>query len=382
MITTFKGFGQPLSTGSSNTPLNSQKSTKSYTESFSPVSGSLYTRIDWLQFICVIDPSQLDNLLQVSFKSFHDDYIVREGTPRFCGKHFDNSGSSVRGGAFAWNLTATGSIQVWVSLPASVLAGVEVRDVIEVMCQLRECYGAKFTRIDICLDDYEKELDPDVMLMSYRQGNYANFQALSVVQAFDKGQYSGFTIYLGAAGSEKRLRFYDKSVESKGELDCYRLELQLRADSANTVVRSITDAAFQMEEHMEVMPQFLASLVVGSVDFVDRVEDDRREKNLDRCERLQWWQSFIDRVGNSMRLSIPRPRKTLENTLDWVNRQVQVTLALIHDVVGERGFNKWIKSHIAKGRKRYNVQHEKLMRIARKEYTEEKHLMITMGITT
>ena len=180
----------------------------------------------------MVEVERFKPLLDAAIHPFSDEYSLEAGVPVTRGKKYANSGRSVRGAAIAWTELNDGSREVFVSLPASVLAEASLQEIWEISALLKFSYGVKFTRVDLRIDDYSKQLNPDLMLKAFQDGNYANFRTLDKIQRWKSGVEQGFTLYFGHPKSEKRARFYDKSAESKGVMDCYRLETQLRRGSA------------------------------------------------------------------------------------------------------------------------------------------------------
>ena len=57
-----------------------------------------------------------------------------------------------------------------------------MQEIWEISALLKFSYGVKFTRVDLRIDDYSKQLNPDLMLKAFQDGNYANFRTLDKIQ--------------------------------------------------------------------------------------------------------------------------------------------------------------------------------------------------------
>jgi hypothetical protein len=68
----------------------------------------------------------------------------------------------------------------------------------------------------------------------------------------------------------------------------------------------------------------MIGLITGAVDFIDRSSS----KVVGECVRLDWWSSIVDNVGR-IRVSKPRKQKTIKKAIQWIDRQVLPTLAMV-----------------------------------------------------
>jgi len=127
-------------------------------------------------------------------------------------------------------------------------------------------------------------------------------------------ELTGATVYLGAPASRQRLRVYDKGLESGGEMDCNRWELQSRKEAAETMAASL---AYQ--DWGEVM----ASRLVGFVDFRDRSS----HSEVERRQRLPWFQRLVGLVGKASAY-LPQEPRTAEQVVEWVDMAIGPSLAV------------------------------------------------------
>lgn len=178
--------------------------------------------------------------------------------------------------------------------------------------------GGNFSRLDATSDDYERSILPSTVFRIARDQNIAKFKwqltELRVGKVGYKGR-SGDTFYAGrrgSLGSGRYLRVYDKSVESKGEIDAIRWEIEFSDEPANQAARHLaacnSDASYL---------QRLADLVASSVDFIDRGKGD---KNLSRCPRLPWWDALLSRMGKVIAFIRHRTHSTFATRREWFEK--------------------------------------------------------------
>jgi len=157
------------------------------------------------------------------------------------------------------------------------------------------------------------------------------------------GVRMGHTFLLGSKHSRRRLRVYDKTAESDGEIEGTRIELQERDEAANTVLTQLAAGT----------P--VAELFVGRlVNFVDfRIRDGG---NVSRARRAEWFELL---VGGAMRLPayLPEDERTVEQVEAWVARAVGPMLAVLESL-GMDDWDRWVEE----GRDRWGPRHHGLMR--------------------
>jgi DNA relaxase NicK len=141
---------------------------------------------------------------------------------------------------------------------------------------------------------------------------------------------------MGSSQSDKQVRIYDKNVESKGEVNSIRFEVQFRDDLAH-----YSFLMYFAHESCEPAVKEASSYALGSVDFIDRVSSV-----LSRCPRSAFWEDFIALVGEAVRLSVPRLQTMLSDKKRWVENQVVGTIALISRCIGYDDTLHWLQQQI------------------------------------
>lgn len=290
------------------------------------------------------DDVGLGSLADFIALSFDEVWSLELDKPFNTGKKYAHSGTTCNGCRIAWN-QFDGYVDYWLLVPGAVCAGLPVisEDSISlahVVATLDSAFSFKCTRLDICLDDYSKIISIDAISDLIRtarvdaQGNddpdgklrhVSGVHDARIIESFSTKK-PGKTCYFGAVGAPKILRAYDKFAQSGGEFDCNRFELQQRSYKAEQCFRLVAAMAC---EDIQKLPQFLGGFVVGSVNFVQF-----HEKNLDRCIRLSFWQAYVDAVQCCLKIATVKKIHTLQGKLDWIERSVSKTLAVLNRVFG------------------------------------------------
>jgi DNA relaxase NicK len=274
-----------------------------------------------------------------------------DGKGSFLGQHWENTGHSMKGMRWFWNPPEGKNLgHALISLPGGALANISCRDQWRLCSGLLNKHHLKITRTDIAMDDFKKRVSFEDVQTALANKNYARFKVATATKNYG-GEYQGFTCKFGSRAGDRMMRFYDKHAESKGEIDSYRWELELKDELAH---KAILDwMKVDMESFEDISPKYLAGLVVGSYDFVER----GKEKNISRMPRLEWWEKLCDAVAVEIRHSIARVKTTLELAKKWIGDQVAPTIAIIRKVLGVAKFNQWIDDERYKSEKRFNRDH-------------------------
>lgn len=247
-----------------------------------------------------------------------------------------------------WDAPDRLDVHVWLPGEACRLAGdVRLQDYLVAA----EAVGAKATRVDVALDDYDRVVAP-VAVQEALQGPDAVTHARQYLThqggRVGSPELTGETVYLGAPSSRQRLRVYDKGLESDGELDCIRWELQSRKQAAETMA-----VALAHKDWREVA----ASRLVGFVDFRDRASHSEVEKR----KRLPWFQELVGLVRKASAYLAEEPR-TVEQVISWLDRAIGPCLAVAMEYwQGNLGpFSEILQD----GRRRWKPRHKAMLALA------------------
>jgi Replication initiation factor len=317
--------------------------------------------LDWLNFTgTCATVEEVQDLVSAVCTAYDDAPIWTHDKAISKGKYYQHSASSVHGAKFGYTPNQSNGFDYWVSLPAKVLRRLELLESIYFLAEFRKHLGFKATRCDVALDDYTKQhLTYENLSRSIAAGNYTGFKAHSSITNHD----GGWTFYLGSRQSDKMVRVYNKSVQSAGETDAYRIEIELKDYKAEYFFDTLCGAA---EHSPEFVPQVMLETICGAVDFRDRDSDS----NITRCERLQWWSNFLSYCLSTGGLRLPAKKRvsSLDRTVQWIQAQVETSIAMVRDALGEKRFNAFLNRCIADGRNRYRNEQRAILRLH-----EQKH---------
>lgn len=356
MVSASSGFGGCEKTPISNTGLNSL-------ELGSP---DLTVKIDWLQ-VSTLHSSTDDfkQMLRFLEDMFADQITWHSDKSMYRGRVWDSFGSSVRGIQVCFDFPGQGVVEPgkgWVMLPGSLLSQVSGSDVYDLCCMLQAAWSGVSRRLDVAIDDYAKTFDFKRIYEDARSGNVARIRKTSVeyhVSSRHKDGLEGESVVLGSAQSDKRLTFYNKAIESDGQIDSHRLEIRLRDCKADEVFQHV--ASMNPTQFIEDGAKYLSSVVIGGVDFLDRSSGDR---NLERLPRLVWWSEFCDRISVvGVRLAAKKQVHSMEKKISWLIRDVAPSLAVIKRVLKTSDFMDFMETLMKSGKDRLGTVHEALIKV-------------------
>jgi phage replication initiation protein len=243
----------------------------------------------------------------------------------------------------------------------SVLGSVNSVDMRDLCQLLLGEHQAICTRFDIALDDFTKSLWTwDDLKAAARAGNYAGPLQHDIRESAKRGESEGMTVYFGSRRSEAFYRFYDKSIESDGEVDSYRMELELKRSKAHQAFTAWLEPTIGNEEDtIEILRGFL----MGNIQFLDRSKDD---PNLDRLDKLPFWAAMVELLGQGVKLSPVRAVPTIERCLEWLQYRVFPSIYAMRRALGDE-FDFLIESFMHYGQQHQNKRHDSLVAAAHLE---------------
>lgn len=330
MLTPKTGF-RPTPSG--NTGSNSQATSD---RSSSTVRQPLMFGCDYL-VMCGSAPNlePLEHALYAAFGIVLDWPTSRPGTH---GAFYDCNVKIHLGGLYSCAEPGNnGSRRYRISLGGKILSQVpeeKIRDFGRFMFG----FGAHCTRFDWAVDDFDKFLDISVIhehIDKYRCSGFANYTYYKSGKAGKDG--CGETLYLGAEASDRRLRIYNKSVESGGEVDSTRVELQARDNWSNVLFLAYCGDSGSVGGGATVN-----GMAFAHIDFV--FGDD---KNVTRCARAPWWDEFLSRLGEQNKVREKRIPTSIADKKRWIEKQVTGTLSLLLECLGVDNFCDWLMREVA-----------------------------------
>jgi hypothetical protein len=333
----------PEKAGFGNTPLNCPKKCRTQVS------------IGWLDGIIEFDDaSQLKAVVDyLCGKNVIGDVALWLDDPFIKGERYEKSIRTVCGVAIGYNEPAPKEGRkgrARISIPARALDRMTIHNVWMMCITLKLLYKFRATRIDISLDFYDYPKLIKLVEQAGRKRNFSGrdryFPMQPMGERDGKWQITGNTHYFGSLKSDKMLRVYDKNLESKGEKNCIRWELQLRRGYAQRVFEDFT--IIDMDSFDELYHNYLAGVALGVYRFVDRKSGDR----LSRQDELKWYEELAQFVANPLPISKARRETSLGKSMSWIIRSIMPTLVMIEGALGKRNFQDWMTVSMRKARER------------------------------
>jgi hypothetical protein len=243
-----------------------------------------------------------------------------------------------------------------VSMSARYLDHVDMKALAAYLLTIDEGFGLRCSRIDVALDDHEKQIPLALVEQARRDRNFFNVRSTSVVISDDViSDERGQTIYFGSRQSEAMLRVYDKTVESKGKSIGNRWEVEFHDTKANACLSQwLAGMAF----NERTANKLLVDMVLGTVDFRDRSKGDKNRK---RCLPLDWFTKMCDLLAAvPVRLRAARPIPSMQRTVDYLKKSVAPSLAAMAKVLGAK-FDWFLSEQIKDGDRRMTNQRRKMV---------------------
>ena len=304
--------------------------------------------IDWLDFTFrrIAGSHEADELIKefelVTGKSVE----FAPGRPTFNGIQWDGSGSG-QDGIMIWyraphedDFGECQPAKLKIALPGRALAGVDLYALGQWLVMAGDSRELDCTRMDICLDDHDKIIKLRRINEARELGHFFNASYSERIESCKRGEIIGVTLYFGSKSSDKRLRIYDKTIESKGKTQGNRWEAQFR--------RKMAYQAFS--QWLETVPRgsaavsrLLQNIVLGVIDFRERGDDDADRT---RCPRCAWYSFLLEHLGsNPARIVVKKIQQTAQRSVNWIRKSVAPTLLSLRSILGD-DFKIFLKASI------------------------------------
>ena len=261
-------------------------------------------------------------------------------------------------------------------IPQSALDSLSDRNHLGLWIDIFGCPGVKFRRVDLYYDDYCKTISPEALHKACKGGGVGvpRFTNLRGWDEYDlqNGNSRGFTVYVGSPQSDKQFRYYDKNLESDGEQDCYRLEMEITgqyAEKLGPYMLEVLERALDCDsiaDSAAVLRDGYKALIKGSISFHD-IPPGKSQKDLghnwaNRSPQTWWWEEMMAGL-ESAKLTLDRVKPSLQKAAAWIRSQVAPSLAQIRAVFGYWGipFRDWLDQALEQGEARWKDKHMKVM---------------------
>lgn len=228
--------------------------------------------------------------------------------------------------------------------------------------------GFRPTRIDISYDDYDR-LIPVRSLWGFKE--------LGMITRFRKGKphlqhvekkgtfWEGVTLgSRGDNGGGFYVRYYDKSIESKGKINAIRLEAEITGEKARAVWDELSNHLSEgWSDNLEQREAEFCRKLAGILGSVFDIVHKSKTGHLHRSPRLKTWQDFLDGLTDSLvRLTNHKRRSSLAQKIDAFRRQWAPMLAVFRAVMfgstdGFQSFSELIAYILSDGESRWTDKH-------------------------
>jgi phage replication initiation protein len=209
----------------------------------------------------------------------------------------------------------------------------------------------RLTRLDVAVDDFEGYFKVPYLIRISKEGRCrSKFKKARYMETIDleDGSTGGSTIYFGSPSSDIQIRVYEKNHEREAagkELEegteiWNRTEIQARDERAFMI------AAYIASGEME-LGQIVAGILKNYVNFCDKDKDS----NKGRWAVSKFWLKFLGDV-EPLKLTLVAKDKTLEDSQDWIDKQVDKTLAKLW--LAYDGKIEWLMQRLERGADKLN----------------------------
>lgn len=242
----------------------------------------------------------------------------------------------------------------YLELSGSVLEKFKQSRLRKLMRVLRDKFDFKCTHSDLTIDDYGKSFLIEDVKQAYDDKNFVGFRNTGDYREIGRKGSEGKMMSFGrrgSAGGGKRIVFYDKSKESKGKIDSYRIELATYDVYAQQSFEQLCDLSYLS------WGQLIGGWISGAVDFVQRNGDE--DKNPGRRPRLVWWDRLVSCFCKLVPSRIYRS-DSLDKLKAWVFNQVAPSLAVLKYVLKD-DFWAFFWACIYYGESRFRDKHRYLI---------------------
>lgn len=298
-------------------------------------SQSLEFRLDWIQGTFHTQHFHFVSKIVSRLLGGDEFKCTPRGTKCFAVKYEHPTGAVMAIGHRNFFGTQVNNKLSYLEIKGTPLRPVSMFSVYKLFKSLHKMTDFKMTRQDNACDDYGKNLDFDLISSLKDKKHYTGFRNGVEEKSRGRGGSRGREVIFGnrgKQGSGKRVNFYDKSKESKGKIDCHRIELSLSQQYAHECFVQLATTPFN--QWSDVFKGWLS----GAIDFIHR--RGKNDKNPKRRARYKWWDYY---VGNAAKYKPSRTYKvkSLETIKQWWFGQIAPSLAVLLRCLGKEDMQKF-----------------------------------------
>ena len=298
------------------------------------------TGVHWLRNS--FDYKQLENVKKFVSTFFGDCEINYRGILSYSTRHIWASGVSLCFDEDPELRQRAHRDRITLDVPGSACDELTELDLLLFMEYIQKLNGS-CSRIDVFFDDYSRTVSLNQLRKVIDKRDFSMFRLASKNETIDRTKkenggktYDAVTFgRRGSAGGGKYFRIYDKYLESSGEEDCIRWEMEFTQNHADKAFIYLAGCNGSTEAFVTLC----GALVAGNILFVHRTGDC----NIKRLTVYRWWEDVLKRLGN-LRIRIAKKKCTLTGMIDWTERQLSSTLAVIRKTLAsDRDYYDWME---------------------------------------
>lgn len=300
-------------------------------------------KVDTLTLICrkVYSGIGRSDIIRLTECTFGETIEFDETRGTHSGKYWRGSTiRSLKGTRILWNPGIEDPDtpgEVSVHLTGTGLEGISLFELVDYLDVLQD-YGLDITEIHVALDDLDKTVPLSLVGAAVRDGNITGARNGLYIEGLGEDKKGHDTINIGSVQSDKRLTVYAKDKESSDDYYGNRWEAKFRRKYANEVFSHMLEC-----ETPEALTAYMAGIVLGCIKFVDKSSGDH---HVDRLPSLPWYEKLCLSVAPAVRVSPPKKKVTLRDSIGWVEKQVLRRLGMIKKAMGKE-FSKWLSDGIS-----------------------------------
>ena len=190
---------------------------------------------------------------------------------------------------------------------------------------------AKFSRVDLALDEFEGLVDFSDIIQKIEKGEHVGrCRSFKVIAGRDSyGAHTGTTIYMGSNKSDVMLRVYEKNYERQQKgyevtADIWnRWELVLKHEKANDFVSELLNNGYSF-----------GGLFKGVIGDLIRFVEPSSDSNKRRWKQSPWWVDFLEGV-EPIQLKGKEYQPNLAKTLNWVEKSTLTALKGLSEIASK-----------------------------------------------
>jgi|GEM_PF-6597547 len=317
-------------------------------------------RIDWLTLS--FDDKYLDDILNI-LMSYYGDYAKsRPRTFYNTAYAFNLHSVSVLFNDYSQDFIEDMKGRFTITLSGSAIGFLGIDLFMRLASELMQ-FSPTCSRVDYAFDDFYRVVEVEDIAKVSKLGDVKGFRKVNYLEPTDRGVITGKQVSLGRRGSRgngKYMRIYDKLLESNGEMDCIRYEVEFSLKYSQLAWSQII--LFCAMNDSKLLTQHIGEFLGGAVDFIHR---EHGVKNLDRLKQYGWWSEIISRIGTAELSFRSSPNKELAEMARNRKKQYNPILAAEYIALGKAKFFEMLEEDLKDGHLRLQEKHNQAIHRAR-----------------